>query len=766
MAKRQDKNAQRIKRMFELSNSTTRSQWEFINQKGADFANDNQVTAEERTMLEEQGMPTFTINRIMPVVEMLNFYATANRPRWQAVGVEGSDTDVASVFSDIADYVWDLSDGVSLYANCINDAITKGVGYLLLTVDQDSDDGMGDVKIIQPDPFDVFVDPKARDMLLRDAGYIIIRKVLPKEHLIQLFPQYKAKVKRANSDIVGFEENYTEKSFGSHQKDFMPKDIGESESVTQEGENDQLIEFFECYEKIKIEYVNVFYRVPLTPEQTQQMQEQVKIQMEDQSKELQVRMLEEQQRLQMAVQTGEILPERYELEMEKLQKGMEQQLQQMQQQLMSELQSRMETIESKVISKKEFDVLMKQKDFAEMVVDAITFYQNRIKLSCVVGDVSLYSTILPENIKEYPIVPFNYKWTGTPYPISAVSPLIGKQQEINKSHQILIHNASLGSSLRWMYEEGSVDTEVWEKYSSSPGALLPIRPGAAPPTPVQPAPLNNAFFNLSQGAKADMEYLAGIYSSMQGDTGQQHETFRGMLAIDEYGTRRIKQWMNHHIEPALKQLGKCLVDYTQSVYTANKRFRIVQPSAIQEGKEVEINVPLYNDMGEAIGKSMDYSAVKFDVRVISGSTLPLNRWAYLAELKELMQMGVIDDIALLAETDIKNKPLIAKRKSMLSQLQGQLGQMEEALKDKDGTIETLERQLVQAGIKGKVMQAEMEITKKKEEVKSDLEDSKTKLESGVKEAVDNFKDKATVEGTRLQMAVENAKKDLQNNSKE
>ena len=213
-------------------------------------------------------------------------------------------------------------------------------------------------------------------------------------------------------------------------------------------------------------------------------------------------------------------------------------------------------------------------------------------------------------------------------------------------------------------------------------------------------------------------------------------------------------------------MGRCLVDYTQSVYTANKRFRIVQPSAIQEGKEVEINVPLYNDMGEAIGKSMDYSAVKFDVRVISGSTLPLNRWAYLAELKELMQMGVIDDIALLAETDIKNKPLIAKRKSMLSQLQGQLGQMEEALKDKDGTIETLERQLVQAGIKGKVMQAEMDITKKKEEVKSDLEDSKTKLESGVKEAVDNFKDKATVEGTRLQMAVENAKKDLQNNSKE
>jgi hypothetical protein len=37
--------------------------------------------------------------------------------------------------------------------------------------------------------------------------------------------------------------------------------------------------------------------------------------------------------------------------------------------------------------------------------------------------------------------------------------------------------------------------------------------------------------------------------------------------------------------------------------------------------------------------------------------------------------------------------------------------MEEAMKDKDGTIETLERQLVQSGIKMKVGQASNEIRK-------------------------------------------------------
>jgi len=125
-------------------------------------------------------------------------------------------------------------------------------------------------------------------------------------------------------------------------------------------------------------------------------------------------------------------------------------------------------------------------------------------------------------------------------------------------------------------------------------------------------------------------------------------------------------------------------------------------------------------MGEAIGKSMDISALKFDIKIVSGSTLPVNRWAYLEELKQLMNLGVVDDIAVLAETDLRNKEQIVQRKSMYAQLQGQVQQLSEAVEDKDGTIETLERQLVQAGIKSKVMQAEVEINKKKEEVKSGL----------------------------------------------
>ena len=325
----------------------------------------------------------------------------------------------------------------------------------------------------------------------------------------------------------------------------------------------------------------------------------------------------------------------------------------------------------------------------------------------------------------------------------------------------MVHNASLGSSLRWMFEEGSIDAELWEKYSASPGALLPVRPGVERPTPIMPAPLSNAFFGIVQQGKQDMEYLAGIYSSMMGDSSGASETYRGMLALDEYGTRRIKQWMKNSIEPGLKQLGSLVLQYAQSVYTANKRFRVVQPSAIQEEREVEINIPIYNDMGEAIGKSMDISSMKFDVRIVAGSTLPVNRWAYLEELKQLMQLGVVDDIAVLAETDIKNKEKIVKRKSLYSQLQGQMQQLSEAIKDKDGTIETLERQLVQAGIKGKVMQAEMEINKKKEEVKGGIQGQYTETEAKQKLLRNVMANNADTAKKQMGDSVKNFQKDLE-----
>ena len=86
--------------------------------------------------------------------------------------------------------------------------------------------------------------------------------------------------------------------------------------------------------------------------------------------------------------------------------------------------------------------------------------------------------------------------------------------------------------------------------------------------------------------KQDLEYISGVYSSMQGDTGAQHETYRGMLAVDEHSTRRIKAWMQSTVEPSLEHVGKVFKEIAQQTYKANKVFRIVQPDS-NESKKIQ-----------------------------------------------------------------------------------------------------------------------------------------------------------------------------------
>ena len=698
--------AQVNKQIWDKANSSHRQRWQTTSQKGYDFYLNEQLTKDEMTMLEESGMPTFTINRITPIIEIMKYFVTANNPKWKAVGATGDDVDVAQVHSDVADYCWYLSNGKSLYSQVVLDSLTKGIGYFLVDIDKDADRGMGEVRFNRIDPYDVFVDPASRDFLFRDATFIQIRKNISRSRLINMLPQFETRIKKVakGTDVVSYSQRDAE-----FTDSIQPEDL--TYGVNTDAEDDDIIPYYETYSKKKFKYHNVYIKIQPSPAELELIKENIQEALSNFQQEIEVQLIEKQLQVEQQVQEGEIIPERAKLMIENSQKMAAQAIREKEMELISEAQEQATIIKQQILSDADFKILKDSEEAQKNIVDSIEFYENRIVKSCSVGDDTfLFEQIIP--ISEYPIVPIPYMYTGTPYAMSAVTPLIGKQQEINKAHQIMLHNANLSSNLRWMYEEGSVPEDEWEKYSSAPGALLKYRQGFAPPTPIQPAPINNAFFTVVQQGKTDAEYISGVPSAMMGFSQDQAETYRGLLANDEFGTRRLKAWMNSIVEPSLEHVGRVFKMMAQKHYTIEKVFRIVQPEANnQEEKEVRINVNLYNDYGKAIGKYKDYASARFDVRIIAGATLPLNRWALLEEYFRWYQAGLIDDIAMLSETDIRNKEKIVERKSMLSQMQGQLQSIQELVKEKDGTIETLQRQLVQAGIKMKVGDAGNEIRK-------------------------------------------------------
>lgn len=707
MAKKGRKNkALQNRELFQKANSYYRKKWFMDSQKCMDFYLNEQLTAEEQEDLREGGMPDFIINRITPAIEIMKYFVTANNPKWQAIGTDGSDTDIAHVHSMVSEYCWHLSGGKSLFGNVIQDALVKGVGFFRVDIDPDADKGMGEVVFKTIDPYDVYVDPMSRDFLYRDASYIIVQKNLPKTQLIKMFPDFKRKIVRASGNAET--KNYSMRDV-HESTNIQPGDV-EQEAYTLEGEQDEILDYYEVYTKERVPFVNVFLKKTPTPEELEAIKQQAKANVEMMAQENDVRLKERETELAGLVAQGEMLEERMELELQKTQEQMAAQVNEQMALMEAQMvQAQTQTIQE-VMTKDEFDDLNKSPMFRNKLVEAVEFYKTQVKMCASAGDMYLYETILP--IKDYPIVPVPYMHTNTPFPMSAVLPMIGKQREINKAHQIMLHNANLASNLRWLYTEGAVDEEEWEKYSSAPGAMLKFRQGFTPPTPVQPLPINNAFYTVTQQGKADIEYISGISSSMQGVGQDSHETYRGMLAMDEYGTRRIRQWVNNCVEPALEHLGHVFKDIAQFTYTSQKVFRIVQPEAGQTQGEIEqvsINIPMYNDFGEVVERFNDYSAAQFDIRIVAGATQPINRWALLDEYFKWYQSGLIDDIAMLEHTDIRNKKSILQRKSLYSQLQSQLEGLTETLKDRESTIETLQRQVVQSEIQNRIDEGSREI---------------------------------------------------------
>ena len=138
MARKTNKKiAENYFQLFKNANGNWRKKWRSVAQKSEDFYLNDQLSGEEIKALQESGMPTFVINRITPVIEMMKYFVTANNPRWQAVGSDGSDSNIAAVHADLADYCWYISNGRSVFSHVIQDSLVKGVGYFLIDIDPD-----------------------------------------------------------------------------------------------------------------------------------------------------------------------------------------------------------------------------------------------------------------------------------------------------------------------------------------------------------------------------------------------------------------------------------------------------------------------------------------------------------------------------------------------------------------------------------------------------------------------------------------------------
>ena len=323
---------------------------------------------------------------------------------------------------------------------------------------------------------------------------------------------------------------------------------------------------------------------------------------------------------------------------------------------------------------------MNQLDFTEVM-------QTRIKVSATAGDVLLYEQILNTDI--YPIIPVPNIWTGTPYPKSDIAKVKDSQRLLNKLFSLTLSHAQASAGLKLMVPEGSVDDlGQLEQDWARPNAVIPYNPEFGAPHFPAPQSLSGEFYNLMSRIEHYIDLSFGIPELMQGFKEAAPETVRGTAMLAEMGETRGKSKLRD-IEGSLTRLGKSLYNLAKGHYTYAKTFRIVQPN----NDITEFTVNMYDDRRQEVNAiTNDITVGHYDVRIISGSTLPSNRVAEYQMYLEAYKMNLVDDVEVLKKTEIFDKQGVLQRKGQMAQMQSYVKQLEAQVKKLSGDLQTAERE--------------------------------------------------------------------------
>tara|TARA_S200002703_G_scaffold54386_2_gene47017 strand:+ start:3401 stop:5698 length:2298 start_codon:yes stop_codon:yes gene_type:complete len=661
--------------------NSSREPWAQKFQESIEFRAGAQWTQEQQEVLEQRGQAPIVVNRIHPIVETAKALLTYNSPQFRATGREDSDRETAKVFSDLFQYIWNISQGDLELKQAIDDYYVGGMGALMVYQDPDADMGKGEVKLKAVNPLDLYIDPNSKDKFCRDAAHIIMASYMTDEAAMQMYPEFEDIIENSAEEPEA-SDDYPITNLSKTVDQVFPGDVEDRAHTVRR--------YLERYTREIHPYYNVYE--PFSEREFLFNHEEF----EQYNRQLYVRV-----RKATGEETIVWQPEAVEELMEEIQQNgalyhfvlppleLDQNGMPVPQQPMKVPGEEGpgsipgSTIALLPITPEEL------KGLGKLTCNEVDV--PRIKMVASVGDSLLYERILP--IEDYPIVPVMNIHLRTPFPESDVRIYRPLQEYINKIRSLIIAHASTSTNVKLLIPRGSVDKrQVEEEWGRAGTSVIEFDAELGAPIVAGPVPLPNELYKNEADAKSDLEYGFGIYELMQGGGRGAPSTYRGTIVVDEFGQRRIKS-RRDDIEDMLNQVGSIAVPLMQQLYTEEKVIRLVQPN----GEETSQRFNYYKEMenGEVV-RYHDIGVGKYDIQVVSGSTLPTNRMALLNTYMQMYQMGLIDQTEVLKKSELVDIDGVMGRSGQMQQMMQQMQAMEQELKKVKGDLQTAQREEVHA----------------------------------------------------------------------
>jgi len=679
--------------------SGARAKWAKQAIEDNEFRNGAQWKKQQVDTLRSRAQEPLVVNILYPAVEQAKAMLTANQPRFQSTGREDSDVKTGRIFSDLMAWVWDYSDGNLELKTVIDDYYVKGMGCMMVYHDPEDDFGKGEIRLQAVDPLNVYIDPNAQSPFVSDASHILVSKIHAESQLMSQYPQFADIIKESSEVVIAPSEEASR-----HGIEDQMITHNELQSFRTSAKDERYLEVIERYSKTKSPYVRTYDPISnseriITEEEYQEYREYPAfIVVTAQGEQIVTDPEEVGKHMSMYEEYGEVFH-----------------------QMLSPV-----TGEAFIMSGAEHEGAIPDStvqmelisigdliDRGEIVANSISI--DRIKQVVSVGGSLLFETVMP--ISYYPLITFMNGHNRNPFPLSDVRLVKGLQEYINKIRSLIVAHASSSTNNKLLVPRGAIDKKQLEtEWSRAGTGVLEFDPELGQPISFAPVPLPNELYKNEADARADVERILGLYSIMQGDPSAIPNTYKGTIAIDEYGQRRIKS-KRDDIESGLNKIALVVVELIQATYTSHKVLRLIQPNS--KSKEVSINVPIYSEIsGDFLGKLNDVTVGRYDVVVVSGSTLPSNRWARFEYYMQLYEKGLIDQIEVLKQTDVADLEGVLERSSQMSKMQQSIEGLKEEVKELEGDLQTSQRELQHA-------RQRVEL----EKFKTDLQKSSTKAEA-------------------------------------
>lgn len=348
------------------------------------------------------------------------------------------------------------------------------------------------------------------------------------------------------------------------------------------------------------------------------------------------------------------------------------------------------------------------------------------------GDIVLSDEENPYDDGQFPFVTWRcYSVPNNFWGMSEVEQLIAPQKEINNLYNSLLDNAKLNANPWTLVDKDSgVDTST---ITNAPGLLLKKNRGSEVRREAPPA-MPSYLQTVANDLKYDIQVISGVFDATRGERPMSVTSGTAIQALQESSQGRIRLKIQA-LEKLLEDLGNMWFKRMQQFWTLPRQIRVM-------GGHAEPNtVPIKIDGQNVVFKTVTRDVIDgdFDVKIKSGSTMPVNKSARFDIIMQLAQtpaedgLPVLDRRTIIEYADLDNAEDIITRfeeeKLRQAEQQMQMAEMEQNNAQVQMAIQQTQAE------KNFMMnqQAQMEAKRLDIEGKLALEKEKADLQADVKE---------------------------------